>query len=434
MTEHDLESRRACDSILAKWKSSVPEWKNRFINNDIVYVSGTKNFPSPDRSFYSSSLKTRIAVEFKPYKRETKRGILTGIGQSIAYLKDNNNSASYLVVPEKIENFNMGIFLENIFKTKIFGKLPIGLVTFNIKDESKIKLRCNIANTLTPSKVTERGVEDNYWAAWRDSPPHATYLLLKIAFELKNNKNRSKAIWDNYFDNYFVPKETSATLDDVKNKVKMWDGSFQIPLSSTKKKLRSQVKNKDIEYSEAIQILKKRVAKNVVDNLYQDYKKNHFNYINHLKLWDHDTKFINPLGKSFLDAVNRGNNLTNEIAKITLVRGRHIEFIRDIETIKSNMSFIPDNHDDFRKLLDVELDKKGFMKRNPNRTTSGIRKLFQSELQLWDKFGIKKKHRGEHFVPGVGYLFDFKKINMLEKAYHNTYDKIEAVFLSDSLQ
>ena len=51
------------------------------------------------------------------------------------------------------------------------------------------------------------------------------------------------------------------------------------------------------------------------------------------------------------------------------------------------------------------------MKRNPNRTTSGIRKLFQSELQLWDKFGIKKKHRGEHFVPGVGYLFDFKKIN-----------------------
>ena len=57
-------------------------------------------FPSPDRTFRDLEKKTRILLEFKPFT-ENKRGILTGLGQCIAYL--NKSHASILVCPSKIK-------------------------------------------------------------------------------------------------------------------------------------------------------------------------------------------------------------------------------------------------------------------------------------------------------------------------------------------
>ena len=177
---HDQQSRICCDQLLSKWRGNDNEWRNIFINKDIHYVGGSLNFPSPDRCFYSDMSKSRIALEFKPAS-ETKRGILTGLGQAIAYLNNNNNSASYLMCPDKVENFEMGKFMQNIFTKIIYKKLPIGLITFDPNNLKNIKLRCNIANIFKIQKITERGVNRNYWAAYRDSYPHANLFLLEIA-------------------------------------------------------------------------------------------------------------------------------------------------------------------------------------------------------------------------------------------------------------
>ena len=80
---HDQQSGICCDELLSKWKYSDSDWTNIFIKKDIHYVGGSLDFPSPDRSFYSDKTKCRIAIEFKP-ATESKRGILTGLGQTIA--------------------------------------------------------------------------------------------------------------------------------------------------------------------------------------------------------------------------------------------------------------------------------------------------------------------------------------------------------------
>ena len=133
MTAHDNEARIASDAILYKWRSADRAWKNTFVDSDIHYVKSTQSFPAPDSSFFTSKKQSRIAIEFKPGYRESKGGMLRGLGQSIAYLSRhpslnrNINDASFLVMPETIDNFKIGDFLENIFK------ININLKSFNVK-------------------------------------------------------------------------------------------------------------------------------------------------------------------------------------------------------------------------------------------------------------------------------------------------------------
>ena len=50
----------------------------------------------------------------------------------------------------------------------------------------------DISERIRLKVITGEGVDVNYWAAWRDTPPHAIYLLLKIASDLNENNDRSK--------------------------------------------------------------------------------------------------------------------------------------------------------------------------------------------------------------------------------------------------
>ena len=116
--EHDAECREAVNKLLSNWKSGKD--LNNFIATDIS-KNGTKQaFPSPDAGFYSQKTGATVALEYKPAERESKRGILTGLGQAIAYLNENTYSASILVVPEKIQGFAISSFsklLSNKFIT-----------------------------------------------------------------------------------------------------------------------------------------------------------------------------------------------------------------------------------------------------------------------------------------------------------------------------
>ena len=197
---HDSESRIASDAILNQIRAGNQNWLNPFVSNKAHYVDSTKKFPSPDRSFFCPDLYTRIALEFKPAIRETKGGILRGLGQVMAYLMEHPdvnkkiNDASYLVMPEEIESFAIGDYLENIFNEFIVGIHPIGLITFKSQDPSIVKLRCNISNNLQSiykinydTAIKQGLIKDEahefarkksykdknagsitYWAAWRE--------------------------------------------------------------------------------------------------------------------------------------------------------------------------------------------------------------------------------------------------------------------------
>ena len=93
-------------------------------------------------------------MEFKP-EGETKRGILTGLGQTIAYLRDKQNSASVLVIPKVLDtdDFKIGTFMKKIFDEQIYGKLPIALYSFENFDPTNVVLLCNISDNLTPGAI-----------------------------------------------------------------------------------------------------------------------------------------------------------------------------------------------------------------------------------------------------------------------------------------
>lgn len=61
---------------------------------------------------YDPTKKHTIAFEFKP-PTESKRGILTGLGQAFAYL--SLSSLSYLIVPKLLEGYELSSFLNDLF-------------------------------------------------------------------------------------------------------------------------------------------------------------------------------------------------------------------------------------------------------------------------------------------------------------------------------
>ncbi len=423
---HDQQSIIVTDEIFKKWKQKESSWKNKFIEDDIQIVAGQLNFPSPDRSFYSSKIKSRIAIEFKPIGNH-REDIIKGLGQVVTYLNKNSNSASYLVcanfTPEK---FKIGDFLETLFKKTIYQKLPIGLITYNPKNIKEIKLRCNISNDFKIGEVKEKGVDRSFWADYRDSYLEANYYLIKIANEIPFNvSNRSKVIWDIFYEDYLCAVEASKTLALVNSKIKDENGKFQVPLEDTKAKLKKLVKKNEISKEDALKRLSKEVSDNVSDNHYQDLKKNHNNFLSHLKLWDNTSKIPTSIGLRFLKKVKNKKNILLELSKVVLGSGKYKELIDNINSFLSEnkKNYISEN--ERRVALKAYFQERGFVKQNPERSTTKSRNYLQSEFQLMFKLGFKRKFKNgtRHYDDRYSYGFKMDKINLLYKSFIKEYPK-----------
>ena len=123
---HHLLAKTTTDSILAKFK--LDEWKCcGNVGTGFYRVGCNATFPSPDAAFYEDDRNLLVSFEFKP-ATETKRGILTGLGQSIAYL--NSSNLSYLIIPQKLEDFEIGEYMTDLYSNQISGNLPVGLILY----------------------------------------------------------------------------------------------------------------------------------------------------------------------------------------------------------------------------------------------------------------------------------------------------------------
>ncbi len=432
---HDQLSRLTCDVILENWRNEKKGWTNNFVCSDTSYVGCNTNFPSVDRSFWSPRNLTRVAIEYKPY-RNRKEEVVKGLGQSLIYLNKNNNSASFLVCPDiTSDSFEMGNYLETFFNDNIKGRLPVGLITFDPHDPRKIKLRCNIDKTLFKNAQQKAPTkEESYWAAFRDWPPLSYYYLLKCSQSITNNTNRKDKIWLKYWNDYYLSSDDKNksekiknSLDLIPNKIKGFDNKLMIPVKGKKEIFKKQIINKIISHAQGINKLKLSIStKGVKENLFQNYKKNHFNFMNHCNLWDSENFNISAIGEMYISNIEKGNDPIEEMAKITLVKGRHLEIINDIIDITM---YLPSdkklNDSIYRESLENNLTKKGFIKKNPNRAKNDSRKFLTAELQLWTHFGIKKKNNGKHFFPNEGFIFNIEKIKKIEKSYYDSYGKLE---------
>ena len=442
---HDQECNLASRSILDKWRSG--EGLNNFINDDIAFNNSSHSFPSPDQSFYSESKKTLIAMEFKPAIRETKRGILTGLGQTIAYLRDKQNSASVLVIPEVIGNddFEIGDFMKDIFKEQIFGKLPIALYSFKKYDPENVVLLCNISNDLIPGKEFDaKSTKQTYWAAFRDNYPSFNYNLLKTALEEKSfGPDRIEKIWKKfYFDFYCYPENASDTLEPLKSKLFVWDKDTPYVWAKNKKKeLKKHIEQGLINYDQAIHRLKwhsssnrqeknkyweliKNLPKEVKpahnnDNDFDDQKKNKRNNLSHCKLWDNETWEVTEIGKKFISRIEEGCDPSEEMAIIHLGVGRYNELINDIKFIQEKIN--TNNLQQFLADLKFNFAKKGYIGLNPERATSEDRKFLQAERQIMRRFNLFSVNKNSFFFPGIGFKFNESRIEKLLNSYYEIY-------------
>ena len=447
--DHDLEASIASRAILEKWRSDS-YWSNQFVDDDVSLSSSSHQFPSPDQSFYSRKSQSSIAMEFKPAFRETKRGILTGLGQSIAYLTDKINSASVLVIPDRIDNFNIGDFMENLFQEHVYNKLPIALITFEEGHPENIKLRCNFSSD--PSlkiKTDEKRGNVTYWAAFRDNYPSHVYYLLKTALNITDHSpTRISNIWDKFhYDFYCFPPETKDTLELLPSRLHNWSADeVTFWRKSTKIALQKAIDNQSITIEEALARLRWDAANNKEerlkqwdifknmqfkipkqpdrDNYYEGLKKNMRDFISHLGLWENTSWIVSSLGRKLISRIDLGNDPLDEIASICLVKGRFSELINDIKKFQLQISN-PKNNGDFREELKKRFIEKGYIGLNPGRASSQSRPFLQAETQLLGRFNIIEKKGSKYFHPKIGFKFNENRINYLRRIFYSHYHETD---------
>ena len=389
---HHILAKTTTDSILNKFKSE--EWDCcGGIGKDFFRVTTDASFPSPDAAFYDEENRFLAAFEFKP-PTETKRGILTGVGQSIAYLQDSN--ISFLIAPERLEDYNLGGYLTELFQKQIFGKLPSGLILYKNENPEDVQLVSNISTSLdtsTPTNIKTRGITTSrFWAKHQDLPIPLFHLLLHCYFLRKSNtisEDGFKYCWNHYLI-------SPSILTDFKPKI-VYDCNNQViktPAGNKDLLILEKILNKTrtLSTEERVKKISREIDTEFTgDNKFQAYKKNFVTFLKHLRMIDSSGELTDNGFKLYhLGLVNGANSkiFKDYFTKEVLTTGHHLDLLLDLEsTIRENSDL---SFSDCLRLMEQTYEAKGFLKRNPNRTSGDHNTVgfLKYECILWRSLGI----------------------------------------------
>lgn len=390
---HHVLAKTTTDAILHKFKTS--EWYyNTNCGKDFYRVGTSADFPSPDAAFFDSTNKYLASFEFKP-PTETKRGMLTGVGQSIAYLKSCN--LSYLISPRIIDGFDMGEFLKDLYDSQIANKIPVGLILYDNDSPSNVALAHNV-ESLSAETVHHAPSADRYWAKHIDLPIALFHLLLHYYYLKKVGQidgDAFKACWKERM----APSDIVNTLSpkpvvDVAGNV---IGTLRTnkPLTFLEKKVPSLIK----KYSGDITSIAKELShlidtEFVGDNLYNSYRKNYVTFLKHIQVIDSEGN-ITESGFN-LYHIGLMNGPTSKVfvdyfTKTLLTVGHHLDLLLDIDSLKK--LYPAKSFDGILLLMEAEYEVKGFIKRNPNRIAGqkSNTEFLKYERIIWRAVGLLDK-------------------------------------------
>ncbi len=387
---HHILAKTTTDAILLKFKTVTWSYADG-MGQDFYRVGTSADFPSPDASFFDPTNKVIAAFEFKP-PTETKRGILTGIGQSIAYLQQSD--ISFLVAPVRLQDFDLRGYLTNLYEKQIVGKIPTGLILYDNNNPTNIQLAHNIKSLFNNAGRNNIPKMDRFWAKHQDLPIPLFHLILHYYYLDKTAKLdvdpfalcfTKEFISENVLDN-FEPKPyildlsglPIRTVAGTKNIVHLEKILVQAKKSPNKNKARA--------------IVQHAIDTNFVgDNLYNSYRKNYLSFMKQMQVLDSNYKLTD---KGFLlYHLGLVNGPTSKIfvdyfIKELLTTGHHLDLILDIDTLKQQHSEW--NIKTILSCMEVEYEDKGYIKRNPNRKnneTSNV-SFLKYERILWNSLNI----------------------------------------------
>ncbi len=390
---HHILAKTTTDAVLMKFKTV--EWDYADGRGKDFYRVGTSaEFPSPDASFYDPTNKVIASFEFKP-PTETKRGILTGVGQSIAYLQSSN--ISFLVAPWRLEDYDLGSYLTDLYKNQIVGKIPSGLILYENNEPANVTLAHGIR--LVSEVVGKRRVPeaDRFWAKHQDLPIPLFHLILHYYYLARTSRIEFGDPFAACFAQEFI---SDTVLQDFQPKECILDLSG-IPIKTVagtknivhlEKTLASARKIARTDKMQARDKVFKAIDTSFVgDNLYNSIRKNYLSFMKHIQVIDSENTLTD---KGFaLYHLGLVNGPTSRVffdyfSKEVLTTGHHLDLILDIDTLKQNHSEW--TIDQVLNQLESDYEDKGFIKRNPNRQQHEESKVgfLKYERILWNALGL----------------------------------------------
>ena len=408
---HHILAKKTTDSVLAKFKSG--EWCIcQDVGPDFFRTGVSSSFPSPDAAFRCPNNKLTVSFEFKP-PTENKRGILTGVGQAVAYLQ--SCEVSFLIIPKYLGDFPIAAFVCDLFDKQLVNKIPVGLISFDNDDPSNVELVQNVDFAGTPSIKNDK-TGGRFWAKHQDLPIQLFHRLLEGYYLRKTNKIQIDAFeycWNEFlFPESSIDKLQASPICDTSGEIiKTVAKTKAIEFGS--KNFARIIELSHPEKDEAILRLKKRrdpATKG--DSLYQSWRKNYVSLLKQLQVVDSEGD-ITESGIKFyhLGIVHGPNSLVfeNYFARLILLAGKHLDVILDLEE-QLNLHRGTKKFADIKEILQNMYEDKGMLKRNPNRIrgTQSNTKFLKFEEILWNALKLKSETCGSGQI-----YFNWKKITEL---------------------
>lgn len=390
---HHILAKTTTDAVLEKFKNT--EWNYANGHGKSFYrVGTTASFPSPDATFYDPDNDVLASFEFKP-PTETKRGILTGVGQSIAYLQEC--SISYLVAPQRLEDYNLGGYLTDLYSKQLNNKIPVGLILYDNNNPTKVSLVQNIDSiSKTKGEKHSKPKTDRFWAKHQDLPIPLFHLILHCYY-LKKTGMIKEEPFAYCFRKMLIPENVLKDFQAVP--VNDISGNPIITLGGRKKIMfleKKLAETADKTKEERLEILTSEIDTDFVgDNYYNSIRKNYVTFLKHIQVIDSENNLTESGFKLYhLGLVNgpASKIFYDYFTKEILTTGHHLDLIFDFDVLKQKEKDF--SVEEVFKQLEVEYENKGYLKRNPKRKVgSEIKvKFLKYERILWKALGLIDKN------------------------------------------
>lgn len=388
---HHIMAKAATDEILAKFKNGKWTCSNN-LGKNFYRVGCDASFPSPDAAFVDETTKALACFEFKP-PTETKRGILTGIGQCVAYLQ--NCDLSFLIAPKTLEDFKLGDYLEDLFSQQITNKIPVGLIIYDNNNPSNVALARNVDRTDVIKNKKPLLSTSRFWAKHQDLPIELFHLLLHCYYQKRVHAIETDA-FAYCWSHFLVYPDVADTMKikevvDCENKPIYTLGGKK-KISFLDKKLDAY---KNLSESERRERIAQDIDINFAgDNYYHSIRKNYETFLKHVGMIDSDCNLTDEGYVMYhLGLVNGPSSklFKDYFAKMILINGHHLDLILDIDFLHSKNQALP--YSNIFKLLNADYQKRGLIKTNPGRQVGEVSKVafLKYELILWKALGIVRK-------------------------------------------
>lgn len=389
---HHVLAKATTDAILQNFKTAIWQYNGSW-GADFYRVGTSADFPSPDAAFYDPTNNKLASFEFKP-ATETKRGMLTGVGQSIAYLKSCD--LAYLISPQVIDGFNIGDFLTELYNDQIGNKIPVGLIVYDNNNPSNLTLAHNVATLSTEATHSHKPTADRFWAKHQDMPIAMFHLLLHYYYLRKVGiveEDAFAACWKEKI----IPTNilTDFCTEPVKDVAGNVIGTLQTgkPLTFMEKKLTAM--RKKFPREEWGEIVSQDIDTTFVgDNYYNSIRKNYVTFLKHIQVIDSEGNLTDSGFKLYHIGLSNGPTskvFSDYFTREVLTVGHHLDLLLDIDTISKKY---PDKDiDEVLVLMETDYELKGYIKRNPNRVAGSESKtgFLKYEKILWQSLGLMDK-------------------------------------------